>query len=195
MRVFSPLLQMRAVSRIGSNCDPNKEHGGHPKSSWREHRRSIAKVSEAHVERCNYPVSTASRFIRTSQARWTVADMTGAQSCHPAFRSSDDVAIRTTVLYTTIGTSRADDKVQLLAFLQRLNAERIPRLASFEPIALAITYYDPPVRIRARIERYPLASSARELFVLSLHPTIVLNAFMQRADENSRYPSIQREMR
>ncbi|KAG9859434.1 hypothetical protein KCU68_g196, partial [Aureobasidium melanogenum] len=30
---------------------------------------------------------------------------------------------RTTVLYTTIGTSRADDKVQLLAFLQRLNAE------------------------------------------------------------------------
>ncbi|KAG9859431.1 hypothetical protein KCU68_g195, partial [Aureobasidium melanogenum] len=33
MRVFSPLLQMRAVSRIGSNCDPNKEHGGHPKSS------------------------------------------------------------------------------------------------------------------------------------------------------------------
>lgn len=28
-RVFSPLLQMRAVSRIGSNRDLNKEHGGH----------------------------------------------------------------------------------------------------------------------------------------------------------------------
>ncbi|KAG9938381.1 hypothetical protein KCV05_g197, partial [Aureobasidium melanogenum] len=108
--------------RLGSFASVvTKHHAGN--ASFIVHRRSIAKVSEAHVERCNYPVSTASRFIRTSQARWTVADMTGAQSCHPAFRSSDDVAIRTTVLYTTIGTSRADDKVQLLAFLQRLNAE------------------------------------------------------------------------
>jgi hypothetical protein len=66
---------------------------------------------------------------------------------------------------------------------------------AFEPIELAITCYDPPVRIRARIEKCLLASSAKELLVLSLHPTIVLDAFMQRADDNSRYPSIQREMR
>lgn len=39
---------------------------------------------------------------------------------------------------------------------------------------------------------YLLASSVKELFVLSLYPTIVLDAFMQRTDENIRDLSMQR---
>lgn len=40
---------------------------------------------------------------------------------------------------------------------------------------LTVAYEDQPVRIRARIEMYLLASSADELFVLSLFPIIVLD--------------------
>lgn len=39
---------------------------------------------------------------------------------------------------------------------------------------------------------YLLASSVKELFVLFLYPTIVLDALMQRADEDVRDPSMQR---
>lgn len=42
---------------------------------------------------------------------------------------------------------------------------------------------------------YLLASSVKELFVLSLYPTIVLDALMQRADEDVRDPSMQRGAR